>query len=149
DDVALGAPLTFSTQFNLSSGAVSLSQGQLGIEHLAAARLAGSTLQAGFAYAGGVLHLNEARASAYGGTWTQSGTVMLSDPPSYNVNLRADNVACVSFLTAITGERPEFGCEIFNAEVAVRGPWTGPDSMAAQAEGRGRVELRGGTVPSS
>jgi hypothetical protein len=149
DDVALGAPLTFNTQFNLSGGALALSQGQLGIEHLAAARLAGSTLQAGFAYADGVLHVNKARASAYGGTWTQSGTVTLSDPPRYDLNVRADNVGCVPLLTAITGERPEFGCEFFNAEASVRGPWTGPDTMAAQAEGSGRLELRGGTVPSS
>jgi hypothetical protein len=149
DDVTLAAPLSLSASFSASDGTLALSQGQLGVAQLAAARILTDGLVAGFAYADGVLHLTAARASAYGGTWTQTGTVTLTDPPRFDVTLRADNVACATLLRAVTGEQPEFGCDRLSADATVHGPWTGADTVSQHVEGTGRIDMHGGTIPSS
>jgi hypothetical protein len=114
-----------------------------------AARFIAQALVTEFSYANRVLQLTSAHASAFGGTWTQSGSVTLSDPPHFDVTVRADNVACAALLTAVTGERPEFGCERLSADAAVHGPWTGAETLAEHVEGNGRIDMHGGTIPSS
>jgi uncharacterized protein involved in outer membrane biogenesis len=149
DDVAFGAPTELAAHITTSSAGVAFSDGQLTIAHLAAARIAATDLTAAFTYGEQALHLTAARASLYGGTWTQSGLVTLADPPDFDISVRADGIACDALLTAITGEHPEYGCERFSAEADVRGEWRGADSVADRAEGSGRIEMSGGTIPSS
>jgi uncharacterized protein involved in outer membrane biogenesis len=149
DEVHLGAPLKLSAHLSASGAGVALSDGQLAIAQLAAARITASDIGVAFAFATPVLHLTAAHATAYEGTWTQSGTVTLTDPPSFDVNLRADGVACEALLTAVTGVRPQYGCERFSADAAVHGPWSGARTVARGAAGSGHVDMHGGTIPSS
>ena len=149
DEVSFGAPLSFAAHIATSAADVALSDGQLTIANLVAARIAASDIDAAFDVAHGTLTLSSATAKAYGGTWSQSGLVTLGEPPRFDIRLRAQDVQCVEMLTAVTGEHPEYGCEIFNAEAAVRGQWSGAESVAQHAHGDGRVEMRGGTIPSS
>jgi uncharacterized protein involved in outer membrane biogenesis len=149
DEVSFAAPLTLSAHIAASADGVAFSDGRLTIANLAAVRIAASDLAAAFDVAHGTLTLGSARASVYGGRWAQSGVVTLAEPPRFDVRLRADGVHCVELLTAVTGERPQFGCELLDAEATVRGSWTGAESVARQAHGSGRVEMRGGTIPSS
>lgn len=149
DEVSFGAPWTLTAHIASSAEDVALSDGRLTVANLVAARIIASDIDAAFDVAHGALNLTSATAKAYGGTWSQSGLVTLAEPPHFDVRLRADGIRCVELLTAITGEPPEYGCEIFNAEAAVRGPWSGAETVAQHAQGTGRVETRGGTIPSS
>ncbi len=149
DQVRLTAPLKLTAHLIASGDGIALSSGQLTIAQLAAARISASDLDAAFAYAARTLRLTSVRATAYGGTWTQSGTVMLTAPPNFDITLRADGVACDALLTAVTGEHPQYGCERFSADAALLGEWTGASSVARGAEGTGHIDMRGGTIPSS
>lgn len=149
DDVTFGAPSELAAQVTTGNTGLVLSGGQLKIANLAAARIAASDLAGAFTYGEQALHLTSARASLYGGTWTQSGIVTLADPPDFDVSVRAEGIACDALLIAVTGEHPEYGCEHLNAAADVRGEWRGADSVAAHAQGSGHVELTGGTIPSS
>jgi hypothetical protein len=149
DDVALAAPLSLSAQFKAADGAIAISQGQLGVAQVAANPVIAQALAAGFTYADGVLQLTSARASAFGGTWSQTGSVTLSDPPRFDITMRADHVGCAALLSVVTGEQPQFGCDRLSAEAAVHGPWTGAGTVAESAEGNGRIDMQGGTIPSS
>lgn len=149
DEVSLAAPLTLTAQLNATAGELVLSDGQLNIAHLAAARIAASEVAVEFAVDHAVLRIAAARASAYGGLWTQTGTVTLSDPPRFDVQMSANNVDCEDLIAAATGERPEFGCDRFQLNAAMSGVWTGAEHVARQAAGSGRIEMHGGTIPSS
>jgi uncharacterized protein involved in outer membrane biogenesis len=149
DEVSFGAPLTLAAHIVTSAADVALSDGQLKIANLVAARVAAGDIDAAFDVAHGTLNLTSATASAYGGTWSQSGLVTLDEPPHFDIRLRAEGIGCVELLTAVTGEHPEYGCELFNAEAALRGQWNGAETVAQNAQGTGRVEMRGGTIPSS
>ena len=149
DEVHLAAPLEMSAHLVVSPDTLVLSDGHLHIAQVAAARVVASDFAAEFAYADSALHLTSAQARAYGGSLTQHGTVTVRDPPMYDVTVRADDVDCEALLTAVTGERPNYGCERLSAEAAVHGQWTGAESVAHGAQGSGRIEMRGGTIPSS
>ena len=148
DDVTIDAPTDLTAHLAVSDNTLALSDGRLTIARLAAESITASALEAAFAYAEEALHVTSARATFYDGTWTQSGIITLADPPDFNFSVQANDVACDALLTALTGARPEYGCERLNASATVRGEWRGAHSVA-QAEGTGRVELRGGTIPSS
>ena len=94
---------------------------RLNIATIAAQSITASALEAAFAYADQTLHITSARASFYGGTWTQSGIITLAEPPNYNVSVQTNDVVCDTLLTALTGERPDYGCERLNASATVRG----------------------------
>jgi uncharacterized protein involved in outer membrane biogenesis len=150
DQIDLTAPFSFSTRLTASRrGGIALSDGQLTIAQLAAGRISATAIGAAFDYGGDTLRLTSAHASAYGGTWTQSGTVAMNDIPLFEVTLQADEVDCEALLTAVTGARPDYGCERLTAHAAVRGAWTGAETVAQRAEGTGHIELRGGTIPAS
>jgi hypothetical protein len=149
DEAVFTAPIDLSVRVATAPDGIALSDGQLTIAQLAADRVGASDLNAAFAYSGRVLHLTSARATAYGGTWTQSGTVVLTEPPSFNVTLRADGVGCDALLSAVIGAHPDYGCEQFSAQAALRGEWTGAQSIARTIEGTGNLAMRGGTIPSS
>ncbi len=149
DDVHLTAPLTLSAQFTASRDAVTIANGQLTIAQLAAGRITAAALGAEFAYADDALSVTSARASVYGGTWTQHGSIALADPPTFDTTVRADNLDCAALLTALTGAPPEYGCERFDANATVRGPWTGARTVTRSAVGSGSVTLRGGTIPAA
>ena len=149
DEARVTMPLKVAAQFAASQDGLSLSSGQLSIAQVAVNRIAATDLDAAFEYADPILHLTSAHARLYGGTWTQSGTVTLADPPSYEATVSIDNVDCADLLTAVTGARPQYGCAQFNADAAVHGEWTGAKRVAHAAEGSGHVEMRGGTIPAA
>ena len=149
DDVHLTAPLTLSAQFTAARDAVTISNGQITIAQVGAGRIAAADVGVEFAYAGDALSVTSARASLYGGTWSQRGSIALADPPTFDTTARADNLDCAALLTALTGAPPEYGCERFDANATVRGPWTGARTVTRSAEGSGAVTLRGGTIPAA
>lgn len=149
DEIKLTAPLAITTHLIATRDAIALSDARLTIAHLDAARISATDISAGFGYAAGTLRLTSAVTRIYGGTWSQSGSVTLAEPPHYDMTAQADGIACEMLLTAVTGERPDFGCERLNANLAVHGAWTGAESVVGNAVGSGHVELRGGTIPAS
>ena len=149
DQVHLTAPLNVSAHVGATPGGVALSDGQLHVTALTAARIDAADISAAFAYDARTLHLLATRASMYGGTWSQTGTVTMTDPPTFNLVLRADGLGCETLLTAITGEHPQYGCDTLSAHADVRGAWSGAKSVARDVAGNGRIELHGGTIPSS
>lgn len=82
--------------------------------------------------------LSSARASAYGGTWTQHGTLTLADPPTIDGGLRAADVDGAALVRALIAVNPDLGG--LQAD--------GPVTMSAAGYGtlgqstRGRIELR-------
>jgi uncharacterized protein involved in outer membrane biogenesis len=149
DEATFTTPIELSAHLATSPDGIALSDGHLTIAQLTVARIGATDLNAAFAASGRVLHLTSLRATAYGGTWTQSGTVELTEPPNFDLTLRADGVSCDALLTAITGVHPDYGCEQFSADAALHGEWTGAKSVAHSAQGNGHVEMRGGSIPSS
>jgi uncharacterized protein involved in outer membrane biogenesis len=149
DEVSLAAPVSFTARVTTSGGTVAIADGGLQIAHLAAARIVASDIDVAFAIARGTLHFTSARASAYGGTWSMTGAVTLGEPPKFDVRLNASDVHCDALLTAVVGAHPEYGCDRFNADAALQGEWTGATTVAERAHGSGRVEMLGGTIPSS
>ena len=149
DQVGSTAPLKLSAHLTASQHGIELSDGHLTIAQLAAARVSASDLDVAFAYGRRALRIAALRATAYGGTWTQQGTVLMTDPPNFDITLGAGGVQCEALLAAVTVEHPQFGCERLSADAAVLGEWTGARSVARGAEGTGHIEMRGGTIPSS
>jgi uncharacterized protein involved in outer membrane biogenesis len=149
DQIELAAPLRMSARFSASRDGWALSDGQLTVARLTAARITADGLVVAFAYSGRTLHLSDARATLYGGAWSQRGTVTMTDPPSFDLALRADDIGCAALLDAVTGERPDYGCERLSGEATVLGSWSAGGSLARGVNGSGRLELRGGTIPSS
>jgi uncharacterized protein involved in outer membrane biogenesis len=149
DEVGFTAPIELSARLATAPDGIAVSDGHLTIAQLAAARVGASDLNAAFAYSDRVLHLTSLRATAYGGTWTQSGTVVLTEPPNFDVTLSADGVSCDALLTAVTGVHPDYGCEQFSAQATLLGEWTGAQSVARRARGSGHLEMRGGSIPSA
>ncbi|MGH7785357.1 MAG: AsmA-like C-terminal region-containing protein, partial [Candidatus Binatia bacterium] len=149
DGVRVTAPIAVQTAFAGAPGNPSLSDGKVQAAQLGGPRFTATQLDAAFAFAGNTLQLTAARASAYGGAWTQHGTVELANPPRFTIALQADGVDCNALLTAVTGQVPQFGCERFSAAAQVHGPWTGAARAVQDASGSGQLEMRGGTIPSS
>jgi uncharacterized protein involved in outer membrane biogenesis len=149
DEVHLTPPLKLSAHLRADHDGVALSGGELRIAELTASRVIASDIEIAFAFAAPVLQVTAARATVYGGTWTQTGSVTLGDPPSYDVTVRADGIACQALLSAVTGEHPQYGCERLSADAAVRGVWTDARTVGRGASGTGQIEMRGGTIPSS
>jgi hypothetical protein len=149
DDVNVSAPLKLSAHVTASLDTVALSDGHLTAAQLVAARVTASDLDAAFTYADRTLTLTTGRASMYGGTWTEQGTVTLADPPVFDATVHADDIGCTALLTAVTGAAPQFGCERLSADAVVHGRWTGAKRVTRSSEGSGSVTLRGGTIPAS
>ena len=149
DQVALTAPLNLSAHVAITPDGVALSDGQLTVTQLAAGRITATDITSAFAYATRTLHLVSARASLYGGTWSQTGKVTMTSPPLFDVTVRAEDLVCDALLTAITGAHPQYGCERLSADANVVGSWSGPKTIAGGLDGSGHLELRGGTIPSS
>lgn len=149
DEVHVAAPLTSSAHFVASPGALALSEGRLSVAQVAAARVEATDVSAEFSYGEGALQLATAEAHAYGGIWTQTGTVTMADPPRYDMTVHAERLGCQAVLIAVTGRPPRYGCTTLTADAAVRGAWTGAKTVAQRAEGHGRIEMRGGSIPSA
>jgi hypothetical protein len=96
DEAHITAPLKLSAHVTVSSDTVALSNGQLTAAQLVAGRVTASDLDATFTYADRTLTLTTGRASMYGGTWTEQGTVTLAEPPVFDATVHADNIGCTA-----------------------------------------------------
>lgn len=79
------APLNVSTHVGITPDGVALSDGRLSVTALAAARINAAEISAVFAYEAQTLHLLSTRASFYGGTWSQTGKVTMTNPPIFDL----------------------------------------------------------------
>ncbi|MDX2166880.1 MAG: AsmA-like C-terminal region-containing protein [Deltaproteobacteria bacterium] len=97
-----------------------------------------TALHAALKWDGHTTTLSQARASAYGGTWTQSGTLTLADPPTLDGGVRGEGIDGAAAVRALIA-----------ANADLRGlQAAGPLTISAEGRGtlgqstRGRVELR-------
>lgn len=145
----LTPPAALSARFATVSSGLSIAGGNFRVARMRAGHVGATDIECDFAYEAGTVRIASARERAYGGIWTQRGKVTLGEKPIYAVTFRAEEVECEPLLTALAGGPSPFGCERFNLDAQLHGPWSGARSVAREAAGTGRLSMRGGTIPSS
>ncbi len=129
----VATPLRLAAHAAWDGTRLTLSQGRLDAARLSGAALSAETLAATVSYSDGALHLGAAQLRACGGTWRPGGRVTLSDPPSLEGSLTAEDVdggelATVLSALGVPGPLPQLTAPLrvgARATGVLGGVWTG------------------------
>jgi hypothetical protein len=133
-----GSPAALRGAAAWRDGAPTAANADIDLGDLQHPMLDATALHGAIKWNGQTTTLSEARASAYGGTWTQSGTVTLADPPTIDGGIRGEGVDGAELVRALIAASPDL--RGLQAEGAVTFSAEGRGTLGQST--RGRVELR-------
>lgn len=147
----LGAPATASGLLLAGGNALAFRGVHLAADHAELRGFRVGAVEAELAFEDGTLSFEPFVFEAYGGAWTQHGKLSLGAVPAFEVevgvrDLRIEELAAVALGRAV--ERPEEPI-LLNGNGRFSGHWTGESRWLDPIAGEGRLDLRGGFVPSS
>jgi hypothetical protein len=147
--VRLGAPVVLRGPFAVREGGIAFPGGQLEAARAELRGFRAEAVRAQLALESGTLSARPLAFRAYGGTWSQTGSITSDNPPVFQVDATVSGVDLGQLISLGVEIEPAPEPTRLRGEATLRGRWTGGQRWLDSIEGSGSLDLRGGSMPGT